>query len=111
MPAREGPEFPHCLVVGLGDLCRKTNRSLLIFSHVAREKGVTLSSLTLTKNEYCGWGSSSIGRGLPSTASTAHGTDLPSQNSEIEGGASKVQSPPWLQSKFEVNLGYVRACL
>lgn len=54
MPAREGVEFSTVPGSGVGGPVLE-DYSLLIFPHMAWKKVVTLTSLILTKNEYCDW--------------------------------------------------------
>lgn len=78
--------FPQCLVVGLENLCRKTDRGLLIFSHMDWKKGVTHSWLSIRMSIVAGDALWLVER-FPGTASTGHDIDLQSQISEIEEGA------------------------
>lgn len=78
--------FPQCLVVGLEDLCRKTDRGLLIFSHMAWKEGVTHPWFSIRMSSVAG-DVAPLVEHFPGTASTGHDTDLQSRNSEIEEGA------------------------
>lgn len=54
IPAREGPEFPQCLVV-VGEPMSEDVQEPSHLLSMAWKKGVALKSPIPTKSEYCAW--------------------------------------------------------